>query len=298
MQILAATDFSTRSNRALRQAGLLTLSSNAQLHVVHVVDDDQPEELIRIEKCEAERVLHEQMLSMPELQGIPTRPMVVKGDPFEGILKTATDVNADLVVMGSHRKHMLLDIFIGTTIERVVRRGPFPVLMVNREAQSRYENVVASIDMSDTSANALRVALSTGLVADRGATLLHAFWAPAKGRMSLAGSDKAGIENYVRNERQVAIDELAAFLAANNLQERHWSYRVEEGEPMEVISREVSEKRPDLLVMGTHGHSTLVEALIGSVTEEALRSLNVDILAVPPARPDHGPMTSTMVSRK
>jgi nucleotide-binding universal stress UspA family protein len=28
----------------------------------------------------------------------------------------------------------------------------------------------------------------------------------------------------------------------------------------------------------------LLKALIGSVTEEALRSLNVDILAVPPAR--------------
>ena len=55
MQILAATDFSTRSNRALRQAGLL--AGNAQLHVVHVVDDDQPDELVRMEKREAERVL-------------------------------------------------------------------------------------------------------------------------------------------------------------------------------------------------------------------------------------------------
>ena len=52
---------------------------------------------------------------------------------------------------------------------------------------------------------------------------------------------------------------------------------------MEVISRAVSEMRPDLLVMGTHGRSGLLKALIGSVTEEALRSLNVDILAVPPS---------------
>jgi nucleotide-binding universal stress UspA family protein len=44
MQILAATDFSTRSNRALRQAGLLAQMGRAQLHIVHVVDDDQPEE--------------------------------------------------------------------------------------------------------------------------------------------------------------------------------------------------------------------------------------------------------------
>ena len=53
---------------------------------------------------------------------------------------------------------------------------------------------------------------------------------------------------------------------------------------MEVISRAVAEISPDLLVMGTHGRSGLLKMLIGSVTEEALRSLNVDILAVPPVK--------------
>ena len=53
---------------------------------------------------------------------------------------------------------------------------------------------------------------------------------------------------------------------------------------MEIISRAVSEMRPDLLVMGTHGRSGFLKALIGGVTEEALRSLNVDILAVPTKR--------------
>ena len=78
--------------------------------------------------------------------------------------------------------------------------------------------------------------------------------------------------------------ELAAFLITNDLQGSRWSMRLEEGDPIEVISQVVSEMAPDLLVMGTHGRSGLLKALIGSVTEEALRSLSVDILAVPPAR--------------
>ena len=284
MQILAATDFSTRSNRALRQAGLLAQPGNAQLHIVHVVDDDQPEELVRMEKREAERLLSEQIDSMPELRGVQARPMVVTGDPFDGILRAAAAVNADLIVMGTHRKQLLLDIFIGTTIERVIRKGTIPVLMVNNEAQRKYENVVAPVDMSDASANALRVALSTGLISDERATLLHAFSPLGKGKLFVAGSDQASIDNYVASERQRAMDELAAFLVANDLKARRWSLRVEEGGPMEIISRAVSEMRPDLLVMGTHGRSGLLKALIGSVTEEALRSLNVDILAVPPVR--------------
>jgi nucleotide-binding universal stress UspA family protein len=158
MRILAATDFSTRSNRALRQAGLLVQPAKAELHIVHVVDDDQPEELIRLEKREAERVLKEQVASMPELSGVQAQLMVITGDAFAGILQAAADMKADLIVMGSHRKQLLLDIFIGTTIERVIRKGSFPILMVNHEAQRRYEKVVVPIDMSDASAHALRVA--------------------------------------------------------------------------------------------------------------------------------------------
>ena len=53
---------------------------------------------------------------------------------------------------------------------------------------------------------------------------------------------------------------------------------------MEIISRAVSGMRPDLLVMGTQSRSAFRKMLLASVTDEALRSLNVDILAVPPKR--------------
>jgi universal stress protein E len=284
MQILAATDFSTRSNRALRQAGLLARPGNAQLHIVHIVDDDQPDELVRMEKREAERLLNEQTGSMPELRNVQTRLMVVTGDPFHGILRAAAEVNADLIVMGSHRKQ-LRDVIAGTTIERVIRQGPFPVLMVNNEAQRKYENVLAPVDMVDASADALRVATTTGLISDSRVTLLHAFMPLAKGKMFMGGADQATVDSYVASGRQEVMDELALFLAASvDRIHGRWSLRVEEGGPLEVIARVVSEIQPDLLVMGTNGRSGLLKVLIGSVTEEALRSLNVDILAVSPVK--------------
>jgi universal stress protein E len=282
MHIIAATDFSTRSNRAVRQAALLAQPAEARLYLLHVVDDDQPDELVRMEKREAERVLAEQLESMPELRGVQCQPMVVTGDPFDGILRAAADIGADLIVMGSHRKQLLRDIFVGTTIERVIRKGPFPVLMVNNEAQRRYENVLAPVDLSDASVHALQIALSTGLIDPNCVTILHAFFPIAKGKMFTYGFQKADIDSYVASERQRAMDELAAFLVANNLSRARWALRVEEGAPMEIISRMVSELGPDLLVMGTHGRSGLLKVLIGSVTEEALRSLSLDILAVPP----------------
>ncbi len=283
MKILAATDFSTRSYRGLRQAGLLA-RPGVQLHVVHVVDDDQPAELVSLEKRESERILREQVASIPELRDVDGHPRVIEGDPFDGILRASSEIRADLIVMGAHRKQLLRDIFVGTTIERVIRKGDVPVLMVNNEAQQTYERILAPIDMSDASANALHVGLATGLIGERGATLLHAFSAMGKGKMYIAGSDQAAITRYVADEHQRAMDEMTAFLTANDLNRARWAVQVEEGDPMEIISRAVSTLRPDLLIMGTHGRSGLLKTLIGSVTEQALRSLNVDILAVPPMR--------------
>lgn len=280
MKILAATDFSTRSNRALRQAALLAQSDDSLLFMVHVVDNDQPDDLVRMEQREAERILREQMGAMPEIRWTHARPMVIPGDPFDGILQAAAEIQPDLIVMGSHRKQLLRDIFIGTTVERVIRKAAVPILMVNHEAQRKYERILAPTDMSDISANALHAARSIGLLGD-GATLVHAFTAVAKGKMSVAGVDRDSIADYIEGERRQASNELAVFLIANDLQGSQWRLRVEDGSPMEIISRAVTDIEPDLMVMGTHGRSRLIKALIGSTTEEALRSLNVDILVVP-----------------
>ena len=57
-----------------------------------------------------------------------------------------------------------------------------------------------------------------------------------------------------------------------------------EGSAFEVISNLVKETMPDLVVIGTHGRSGIVKMLLGSVAEEILRSIDVDILGVPPIR--------------
>ena len=79
MRILAATDFSTRSNRACTASrACLAQAGGAQLNLVHVVDDDQPAELVEMERREAERVLAEQMKRQCRSSGqFECRPMVV-----------------------------------------------------------------------------------------------------------------------------------------------------------------------------------------------------------------------------
>lgn len=280
-QILAATDFSLRSQRAVRRAGVVARQCSAELTLVHVVDDDQPEELVELERREADKFLKEQMASLSELQDLRCRAAVTTGEAFDGVLRTARAISADLIVMGSHRKRLLRDIFIGTTIERVIRTGPYPVLMVNREVEFPYRRMLAAVDLSEPSALAIQVASALGLLNGLSITMVHAFAAPAKGHLFIADASKQRIDQYVADERLETSLELTRFLDAHGVLNLGWSQRLEEGEPFDVLARIVKEESPDLLVIGTHGRSGIARVLLGSVAEQTLRSLDVDILATP-----------------
>ena len=283
MQILVATDFSTRSQRALRRAGLLARERNAKLTLVHVVEDDQPRTLIELERREASKFLDEQIYSLDELRGVRCSFLLGSGAAFDGILQTAIICSADLIVMGSHRRQLLRDVFVGTTVERVIRSGIYPVLMVNNAVDHPYRKVLAATDMSEVSAWAIRVGETLGLNDKADLTLVHAFSALTAGKMSLADARASSIDAYVDEERRRANADLSAFIEANKFGTAKWSRYVELGTPFAVISRVVQEKMPDLLILGTHSRSGVQKFFLGSVAEEALRSLDVDILVVPRA---------------
>ena len=175
MRLLCATDLSSRSDRALRRAGVLARAADAELVLLSVVDDDQPTRLVKSERREVTILLAEQSRTMHELQGLQPRLRVEVGDAFDAIIRVADAEEADLVVMGEHRKRLLRDVFVGTTIERVMRLGNRPVLMVNGPAERPYRRILAAVDASEPAAHALRTAHRLGFLARAELTAFHAF---------------------------------------------------------------------------------------------------------------------------
>jgi nucleotide-binding universal stress UspA family protein len=184
--------------------------------------------------------------------------------------------------MGTHRKQLLRDVFVGTTIERVVRTGPYPVVMVNGQADRPYRTVLAAVDLSDASAHALKTAEALGLFDNVRVTVAHAFMAAAKGKLYLADAPMEQIAEYVVEVQHQTDKEVAAFLSANGFQDRGWQRHIREGAPTEVLSAAVETIKPDLVAVGTHGRSGVARMFVGSVTESLLRTLKTDVLAVPP----------------
>jgi universal stress protein A len=63
--------------------------------------------------------------------------LVVNGDPAEAVLKAARDLNADLIVMGTHGRKGLSHLVLGSVAERVIRESPIPVLTAHSTARVR-----------------------------------------------------------------------------------------------------------------------------------------------------------------
>ncbi|HEX2753783.1 MAG TPA: universal stress protein [Alphaproteobacteria bacterium] len=280
-RILATTDFSQRSDRALRRAAFLSSALSADLQLLHVVDDDQPIEVVEQEARQAAALLEKAANGLREAFGGAPVTSIKQGDPFQEIVRAAVDAEADLIAMGSHRKRLVRDVFVGTTIERVMRTGRHPVLMVNTELSGPYRRIIVATDMSEASAHALRTAKSLGLLDGAHVSLLHAFEPFAKGMLIYANVERENVEKYVDHEASETRRSMTEFLSNLDFTGLRYDVRLEEGGAFFTIKKIVDKEKPDLLVIGTRGLTGVKRVLLGSVADAVMRGVNCDILAVP-----------------
>ena len=281
--LMLATDLSNRSDRALRRAARLVRQFDCPWFIIHVVDEDQPQLRVELEVEQVRRYLLEQLDFFTELAGRAPEIWVEVGDPAKHIADCTRFADVDLLVVGSHRKNPLRDVFVGTTLERLVRTSHVPVLLVNQAADADYKMPLLALDCSPASARAARAAHELGLLPRAGARALHAF-DPLGGVMLLATgpAGAAAFGDCASNERRRATAALETFIAEEGLTNCIDRLLIEEGLPMTALRRVLEGEPIDLLVLGTRGLTGMKRVLIGSVADAALRELDCDILTVPP----------------
>ena len=139
-RILFPTDFSEGSTLALHYAVDLTRHYNAKLYILHVVYDVTKAIGMHVPHMSTDEVfseLNEWAMNeigtccIEEIRGLPNvEKKVVKGVPYEEILKFAEEEKIDLLVMGTYGRVGIQRFIFGNTAERVVRRAPCPVMTV------------------------------------------------------------------------------------------------------------------------------------------------------------------------
>ncbi len=131
--IAAALADEGRSTRAMIEKAKPLLSPGGRIVLVHVLDEIPKyaaAHIPRAQLSEHQRKVHDQLDKLAaEVEGAKTEVVVRSGTPSAGILGTAKEKKADLILIASH-KPGLSDYLIGSTAARVVRHAETSVLIL------------------------------------------------------------------------------------------------------------------------------------------------------------------------
>ena len=260
--VLVATDLEEPSASALRTAARLAALAEARLHLMHVAEQAGPGDESRL------RELFEE--TTPDAPGLESAQLV-RGTPAEAIVDRAARVDADVVILGPHRRGTGQTGELGSTAASVVRTAPCPCLVTATELRLPLERVIAAIDLSEAASGVLSIALSwASALRPRGGnarlTALHVTLDPGEDAEQRVREEVQQARARARGASFVDIDE-----------------RLRSGsEPAEEILRRAASDAADLLAVGTRGADPTPSGL-GSVSAAVARATPCPLLLVPPA---------------
>jgi len=137
-KILCPVDHSECSYLALKYAISLALKDEAKLYLMHVIDSRLYDTEIykfgphKLNEIDESKIRADLMKSLPEGTNdvLEVETIVVNGVPFNEIINAATEINVDLIVIGTHGRTGLSHVMLGSVAEKVVRKATCPVLTV------------------------------------------------------------------------------------------------------------------------------------------------------------------------
>jgi len=133
--ILHPTDFSEHSEHAFRLACELARDYGARVVVAHAITLQLYGSLETGPLVADPLVIEAELRARLEAVQLPDPAIVVerrlcKGDAAAEIVALAGDINADVIVMGTHGRGGVGRLLLGSVAEAVLRRAPCPVLTV------------------------------------------------------------------------------------------------------------------------------------------------------------------------
>lgn len=288
-RILCPLDFSEFSVRAYRHALSLAEHYRAKLVAQHTVEvwrhpaasfaatadlyDEYCQTLLGSGKEQLEEFVKNYTSNevQPEL-------VVDEGTAADSILSLAQDRKSDLIVMGTHGLRGFDRLMLGSVTDRVMRRAPCPVLAVRepphdavavgqeRHSPHRLDRILACVDFSEDSKQALSYAFSAAAEYDAELTLLHVL----EKVPSAAKTDEAVCEVAAKLDKMIPPERRTALKIKT---------AVGIGKPYQQIVQFAREAQIDLVTMGVRGHGALDVAVFGSTTYRVMQLGSCPVLS-------------------
>jgi len=283
-KILLSTDGSEYSEGAIREAIRLAKKCSSRLTVISVIETNPefdtlaPQLMEKMEKDAREKLVAVQARAKQE--GVDCDIIVREGeDSYKAIVNEAVKNKSDMIVMGRRGRTGLKRLMMGSVTARVIGHAPGNVLVVPKDAQLEFKNIVVATDGSKYSAAAASQAI--GLAKRNAAGLTVVSVVPSE---LLTPTDIeftiSQREHIVEQEMQEAEKNAKAVKEAAQKEGVAVKAFVLSGKPSEAIVQTAQEKNAGLIVLGSHGRTGVERFLMGSVAERVIVLAACPVLVV------------------
>jgi nucleotide-binding universal stress UspA family protein len=117
------------------EPGLMTQATDPMIGVSSQSIGIDELEIMDIQKTQSENIVEQ---TIKKFAGdMPVTHFTDYGSTADGIIHCAKEFQADLIVIGTHNRHGLGRLLMGSVAEHVVRNSPVPVLVVPSKSEGQ-----------------------------------------------------------------------------------------------------------------------------------------------------------------
>ena len=289
--VLVPLDFSELSLEALRFAVAIAKKFGAEVHLVHVTDEENAPKMFSAghgmrQTARSMESLRDELLGHGKQVGgfWPEECHVRPGQPYQEICTLSHEIDASLIVLGTRGHAGLKRILLGSTAERVARFAACPVLVVRRPRSRKrkrfvLQKILAPIDFSRSSMAGAMYAALFAKTFDAKLSLLHVLAGEAP--LAFGKASKHALNKNDAIDLENARLDMEAFTQLDFLRDVKPETEICAGDAVREICRKADDSAIDLVVISTHGRSGFNRMLLGSVAEHVLRCAQCPVMVVP-----------------
>jgi nucleotide-binding universal stress UspA family protein len=224
---------------------------------------------------------------------IPVRCSLKSGSPAEQILKTLRSPSSpELVVVGTQGRKGLKRFLIGSVAEEVIRHSRRPVMVIGPVVQEKGRDftgrkqliILVATDLGKNSRAAEQYALSLAKRIGAQAVLFHCLWDSINAILvnnAFSGLVALNLDEILAETRDDAVESLKQKVSFFQKHGVPCEYKIE---AKAIVSAcgvyQEGESGYSLIIMGTRGKNTLLNAFFGSTARETILKAPIPVITV------------------
>lgn len=271
-KIIVPIDFSNHSENALKAAAFFSKKVETEVYALHMLDIQEvnlsqspefsQEKAVFFYKLAEERF--KKFLKKSYLKDVKVIPIIKHYKVFSEINAIAKEIDADLIIMGSHGANGLKEFFTGSNTEKVIRYAEIPVLVIKNELNDvDFSDVVFATDFSEETIPAFKRMLSSLLFLK---AQIHLLFVNLPNDKFLTTPEMDALVNNFLMIAEGHVERLinVNFVCAKTIEKGILSFSNAVG--------------ADLIAVATHGRKGLSHVFSGSISEDVSNHSTLPIM--------------------